>query len=195
MTPRKGLSRDRIVAAYLELLDAPASEGTANFRGLAARLGCAHTNLYNFFPDWDALRWAAAGEVLDRLAASMEGGEGDPVARYVRFALDHSAWYRLVWFERLDGPPPPDMGARTARATAPVAADLAAARPRASRDGLEAAMAAGHDLVHGALAKVLAGRGEYPVTDEEKEGFASTTSARARAVMDALLARGNRRPG
>lgn len=188
MTPRKGLSRDRILSAYLGLLDEPAREGPANFRGLAVRLGCAHTNLYNFFPDWDSLRWAGAGEVLDRTAEFMEVGEGDPVARYVRFALDHPAWYRLVWFDRLEGPPPPDIGSRAARATAPVAAELASARPRASREAREAALAAGHDLVHGALAKVLAGRGAYPVKDAERDRFASTTALRARAVMDALLA-------
>lgn len=188
MNPRKGLSRERILSAYLELLDEPDSSDPANFRGLAARLGCAHTNLYNFFPDWDTLRWAGAGEVLDMTAEFMEGGKGDPVARYVRFALDHPAWYRLVWFDRLAGPPPPDIGARAARATAPVAAELAAARPRASRKALEAALAAGHDLVHGTLAKILSGRGVCPAKDAEKRRFASMTAARARAVMEALLA-------
>lgn len=187
MNPRKGLSRERILSAYLGLLDEPDPSGSSNFRGLAARLGCAHTNLYNFFPDWDALRWAGAGEVLDRTADFMEDGEGDPVARYVRFALDHPAWYRLVWFDRLEGPPPPDMGARAARATAPVAVWLASARPRASRAAREEALAAGHDLVHGTLAKVLAGRGACPSADAERDRFASMTAARARAVMDALL--------
>ncbi|HOX48837.1 MAG TPA: TetR-like C-terminal domain-containing protein [Spirochaetia bacterium] len=174
----KGLSREGAVEAYLALLD----EGVpANFRGLAAKLGCAHTNLYNFFADWDALRWAAIAEILRRLVAAMEGGAaegGEGAGRkavrraeaevqaalraYVDFGLGHPSWYRLVWLEPLASPMPADVRSLSDEAQAAVFARLARALPGSGGEGLKTAVACGHDLVHGALAKLLSGREPAP---------------------------------
>lgn len=191
-----GISRDRAVEAFLELLE---EEGSANFRGVAARLGCAHTNLYNFFEDWDGLRWAALGEVTCRMVAAMQEGTaaaGEPLApeiaigRYIGFALSHPAWYRLVWFEALASPMPPDVAEETKEAMERIAGSLAAGLGlEPSVPGLAEGIATAHDLVHGSLAKALSARLPAP---EDLEAYAADLARRAVRVM---LSFTRRRPG
>ncbi len=180
---RKNLSRELVIASYLDSLDRP-SERAVNFRGLSAALGCAHTNLYNFFADWDALRWAGVEEILERLGRAVREGAG-PVEAYARFALDHPAWYRLLWFETLPPPSSTRPAELAAAATEPVFRLLAEYRPQASAEALREAVDMGHDMVHGALAKALSGRlGDTPAGAED---FAARTAGRAMAAMKAFL--------
>lgn len=184
---KSGITRELAVEAFLGLLE---EGGSANFRGVAARLGCAHTNLYNFFEDWDGLRWAALGEVACRMMAAMQDGTaeaGEPLApgtaieRYIRFALSHPAWYRLVWFEALGSPMPPEVAEETEEAMERIAGSLAAGLGlEPSAPGLAEGIATAHDLVHGSLAKALSARLPAP---EDLEAYAADLARRAVRVM------------
>lgn len=182
-----GISRDLAVEAFLDLLE---EGGRANFRGVAAKLGCAHTNLYNFFQDWDGLRWAALGEVACRMVTAMEDGLDaaekplDPeaaIGRYIRFALSHPAWYRLVWFEALGSPMPPEIEKTSREAMSRIAERLAEGLGfEVTAPGPAEGIATAHDLVHGALAKALSAR--LPAPDDQ-DAYATDLARRAVAVM------------
>lgn len=122
--------KDTFIAAVLEMLD----EGTAlrdlNLRKIARRIGCAHTNAYNYFASFEELLWWSLREALERMIAFAAGsgkmgsgkaaegktgdgtiettssGGGNLMEGYIDFALHHPAWYRLIWIEPLGGEPP-----------------------------------------------------------------------------------------
>lgn len=58
-SPAKGLSADRFVDATLELIAEEGGSVGVNLRAVSRRLGCAHTNAYNYFDSFGDLRWGA----------------------------------------------------------------------------------------------------------------------------------------
>lgn len=112
---RKDLDPSRIVEATRELmaLEGPSS---VSFRSVARSLGCAHTNLYNHFPDLESLLWACGDSVLslmpEAIAIAPRGG-GSSRTRLERFFgkalafyLDHPGWFQLLWSHPFSGPRP-----------------------------------------------------------------------------------------
>lgn len=78
-----------------------------SFRSVAREIGCAHTNLYNYFPDAEALILASGESVLcEIILAADEDTKGlkSRKARWERFYgnilriyLDHPGWFHLLW--------------------------------------------------------------------------------------------------
>jgi AcrR family transcriptional regulator len=103
----------------LDSLDRGQSLRDLNLRGIARELGCAHTNAYNWFPRQEDLYWQALGEAIQRLVRPYENlapediphplGENSLFEGYIRYAFAHPAWFRLIWQEILEPPPPPDL--------------------------------------------------------------------------------------
>ena len=60
----KGLSADRFVDATLELIAEQGGSIDVNLRAVSRRLGCAHTNAYNYFDSYGELLWAAFRRAL-----------------------------------------------------------------------------------------------------------------------------------
>ena len=56
---------DRFVEATLELIAEQGGSLNVNLREVARRIGCAHTNVYNYFDSFDDLLWTAFRRVLD----------------------------------------------------------------------------------------------------------------------------------
>jgi len=111
-TRRTELSRDRIVATALDLLDAEGEEALS-MRRLADALGVAPMSIYHYVSDKDDLR----GAVIERVLAEVRPPEpGEPwVATAKRMAtsfraaaLDHPAAIRLL----LTRPPATAAGSR-----------------------------------------------------------------------------------
>jgi len=57
-TPPTG-SRDRFVATALQLIAEEGGSLDVNLRQISRRMGCAHTNLYNYYPSYQDLLWDA----------------------------------------------------------------------------------------------------------------------------------------
>ena len=55
----KGLSADRFIDATLELIAEEGGSIGVNLRAVSRRLGCAHTNVYNYFDSYGELLWGA----------------------------------------------------------------------------------------------------------------------------------------
>jgi len=164
--------KDAFISAVLEMLD----EGTAlrdlNLRKVARRLGCAHTNAYNYFGSFEELLWWSLREALERMieraagdVAENDGLEsagpagGNLMEGYIDFALHHPAWYRLIWVEPLGGEPPREVSEYLDVPSRIYIEWLAGCTGR--EQGEEELAAGGrilHGYVHGELAAICSGR-------------------------------------
>ncbi|MPM72297.1 hypothetical protein SDC9_119270 [bioreactor metagenome] len=115
MKPKaRSVGRQAFIKCVLDMLDEGASLDEINLRHIAKRLGCAHTNAYNWFASQQELYWWALGLAIERLLLETQAEDIPPLfaedgllVRYAAFARRHPAWFRLIWLERLT-PPIPD---------------------------------------------------------------------------------------
>jgi len=105
---RKNLSEQRILQATLELIDENGSSTGVNFRGIARRLGCAHTSIYNFYNSYSELQLEALNEVRKRIRSYAMKNIGDQnqefdflnyIASVIDFNIKHKGWYRFLWMD------------------------------------------------------------------------------------------------
>lgn len=69
MLPDTKPTAERFVATTLELIEEQGGSLTVNLRQISRRMGCAHTNVYNYFPSYQHLLWEAFRRGLDIYAA------------------------------------------------------------------------------------------------------------------------------
>lgn len=108
----KQITPQKIVDTTLHAIDELGDYESVNMREIARRLGCAHTNLYNYFPDFDTLLWKTLESILKRMreVTSLEHScapdSSDQklewfFSRFVAFYLDHPGWFRLIWYRKM----------------------------------------------------------------------------------------------
>ncbi|MFN7251549.1 MAG: TetR/AcrR family transcriptional regulator [Anaerobacillus sp.] len=112
---KKEVNKELIIATTLRLIEENGGIKDVNLRGIAKEIGCAHTNLYNYFNSFDEIIWEALGHILlkmiDYVDARIASAANDEERFYsaleaiLEFSLQHSGWYRLVWFESIGGEP------------------------------------------------------------------------------------------
>jgi len=97
-----------IVNKALEIVESTEGLGSFNMRNLARELGCAHTNIYNYFDSFNSLLWAVAANAMRRMSEFIfvENTLEDFMSRYVDFAFEHSGLYRLIWFYKIESQMP-----------------------------------------------------------------------------------------
>ncbi len=110
----KGISKQQVIDTALALIDKNGAR--INFRDIARELGCAHTNLYNYFDSFDALLWEVQEAIIRRLQSGIDDGlthassPEEKLAAFFRsfidFYLAHKGWFFLAWFEPLKSPRP-----------------------------------------------------------------------------------------
>jgi AcrR family transcriptional regulator len=103
---RKEIDKAGVIATAKRLMK---KEGPSqvSFRSVARELGCAHTNLYNYFPNAETLIYESGESILQDMAlAAREGLDSatSTQARLERFYsntlqlyLDHPGWFHLIW--------------------------------------------------------------------------------------------------
>ncbi len=108
-------AKRQFIDMVLIMLEEGKSLREINLRQIAKRIGCAHTNAYNYFESYEQLIWYSLEEAQLRMLIG--GGIKDPshidydtlpniFESYIDFVIAHPAWYRLIWMDRLIGPPP-----------------------------------------------------------------------------------------
>jgi AcrR family transcriptional regulator len=112
---------ERLIEITVNLIDENGGLQGVNLRKIAKLAGCAHTNVYNYFQNFEGLLWAALERVLERWLQYTEEREqttpdlepdtflANVIASQIDFALEHSGWYRFIWLESLSGSPPPEV--------------------------------------------------------------------------------------
>ncbi|TCT12214.1 TetR family transcriptional regulator [Natranaerovirga pectinivora] len=115
-TRKKQIDKDLIIETTLALIEKNEGLKDVNLRGIAKAIGCAHTNLYNYFQSFNEIIWEALGRVILKMIAYVETNVGSEIeddekifmlfASVIDFSMDHPGWFRLMWLEEIDGEPP-----------------------------------------------------------------------------------------
>jgi AcrR family transcriptional regulator len=102
----KGPSRDRFIDETMALVAEKGGFGEVNLREISRRVGCAHTNVYNYFANLEDLMWAAFDRTLDRYADALTRGldtSKSPlrcfralIGNMISFAVDNPGLYRFI---------------------------------------------------------------------------------------------------
>jgi len=102
---------ERLIDAALKLIDASNGIQQVNLREVARLARCAHTNVYNYFQNFDDLLWEVFARLLElweRYVQEHCQADLPPdrilidfIAAQIQFALDHPGWYRCIWLEPL----------------------------------------------------------------------------------------------
>ncbi|MGM1049076.1 MAG: TetR/AcrR family transcriptional regulator [Bacillota bacterium] len=116
---KKSISKNMIIETAVQLIDEKEGIKDVTLREIAKQLGCAHTNLYNYFNSLDEIYWEALGKVLLMLLdythtskiTEMDAEEKlfHGISKIIDFSIDHPGWYKLVWFETMHGEPSPEV--------------------------------------------------------------------------------------
>jgi AcrR family transcriptional regulator len=150
--------RESFVDAVLDMLDEGTGIRDLNLRAVAKRVGCAHTNAYNYFASFEELLWWSLRGALERMIEFTDPETEDLVAGYIAFALEHPAWYRLIWLDPLGGEPPASV-----KEYLPVPAGVFERWVEEHLGGargidVERATRILHGYLHGELAAIVSGR-------------------------------------
>ena len=92
---RQSATADRYVSTTIAMIIEERGSSSVNLRSISRRLGCAHTNVYNYFVDFGGLLWAAYRRALEIYAAFLSGGLEESETDYEYF---HAAISRLSTF-------------------------------------------------------------------------------------------------
>lgn len=158
--------KESFINAVLTMLDEGITLREINLRKAARRVGCAHTNAYNYFSSYEELLWWSLKAALEVMTSSVDPETGDLPETYVRFALEHPAWYRLIWLEPLSGEPPKEVAEYLSVPAQLYTRWLKIRFGSNLTDGeLEMRGRVLHGYLHGELSAITAGR----VTGSDKE--------------------------
>ncbi len=162
MSKRKKLEsagKEAFINAVLIMLDGGMNLRELNLRKVAKRVGCAHTNAYNYFTSYEELLWWSLKGALERMTAGVDPERDDLTEAYVKFALEHPAWYRLIWLEPLGGKAPKGV-AEYLQVPGQVYNRWLSARTCMEISGkeMETKSRIFHGYLHGELAAITAGR-------------------------------------
>jgi len=181
-------ARQRLIEAALALIVENGGCRGVNLRQIAARAGCAHTNVYNYFDSLEELFWAAMVHAIDfqlgELAEQIRSPAAarDPLRHFitaqVSLAQSHPTLYRLCWLEPLDGPAPAGVlerfGGMRQYWERFVGARFAALR---SRTDPEWARQIIHGYFHGELCKLIGRQAFLPPSDDDRHRIVANTLA------------------
>ena len=100
------LTADQFVDVTMTLIEEKGGSHDVNLREVSRRVGCAHTNAYNYFADFEALLWAAYGKTIEfygnYLTDGLNSAESDSgyfrsiIEKLARFPMDHPGLYRFI---------------------------------------------------------------------------------------------------
>lgn len=112
----KSITKEQIIDLTLELINQNQGLRNVNLREIARVLGCAHTNLYNYFQDFEQLLWKSHETALlkmgDYVTADLDKISDIRVrlqtffTKFIDFYLQNKGWFKLIWFEKLVAPRP-----------------------------------------------------------------------------------------
>ena len=113
---KKNITKDQIVYTALELMRDKTDLHGMNLREIARTLGCAHTNLYNYFSSYNDLLWETRATLQEILASTIEDRLAEAGAADLKLTalfeifidayVDNKGWFRLVWHEHIAGERP-----------------------------------------------------------------------------------------
>ena len=106
---KKGITKEQVINKALELMKDKEDIRSVNLRVIAREVGCAHTNLYNYFSSFDDLLKESYIKVLEIFSSMLIKNISNIddyqlklkiiFSKIVDFYLDNKGWFRLLWVE------------------------------------------------------------------------------------------------
>ncbi|HCC36044.1 MAG TPA: TetR/AcrR family transcriptional regulator [Ruminococcaceae bacterium] len=113
---KKNISKEQIIETALELMKNKNDLRGLNMREIARTLGCAHTNIYNYFPAYSDLLWETHAVLhegfMEMLTKRLEAANNAEMrldyffSAFVDTYMDNKGWFRLAWHEHIEGERP-----------------------------------------------------------------------------------------
>lgn len=191
---KKSITKEQIIETALDLLKDQSDIRRVNLREIARVLGCAHTNLYNYFPSFNDLLWETHIEIenkfIARVSFTLENAQNgqhdkDQLYRFFfslsEFYLDHKGWFRLAWLDYIDDVRPEKDQAATEKTVNIMVGMLEVIwlgiYPNApDRNRLHRVLHAVHCYIVGEVSNFINGRGLIPDKELLKEHIAETAA-------------------
>ncbi|WP_297428049.1 TetR/AcrR family transcriptional regulator [Clostridium sp.] len=114
-TNKKNISKELIIETTLALIEENDGMRDVNLRGIAKRIGCNHTNLYNYFDGLDEIFWESLGQAIRNMVEYSDSNLDKTddleeklyllLANMIDFSFQHVSWYRLMWLDNIKGEP------------------------------------------------------------------------------------------
>lgn len=113
---KKNITKEQIIETALELMRNKNNLRGLNLREIARVLGCAHTNLYNYFSSYSDLLWAAHASLQEKfmglLSEKLKTANNAKLRldvffrTFVDIYMDNKGWFRLAWIEYISDEQP-----------------------------------------------------------------------------------------
>lgn len=166
---------ERIIQVTLDLIEENGGLQGVNLRQIARRAECAHTNIYNYFADFNDLLWEVYFRISSRMWQDYPLGLEEDLSLteivqrvcipLIDFAIDHPGWYRCVWIEPLSSSPPARLLDIRREMRDGIALKIRQACPGLSVDQANEIFAVMFSYTHGALSLLVNGRvNRQPIT-------------------------------
>jgi AcrR family transcriptional regulator len=175
------ITQEQIIDTTLSLIRDKNDLSGLNLREIARTLGCAHTNLYNYFPSFNALLWATLSVLQERFMGILRNNllRADNAELRFKYFFDtfldvylgNQGWFRLAWLEYIEGVRP-DINSKVIKKTrgeldayaADIWKELSGAAP--DMEKLSRVMHTTHCYIIGEVSNYISGRG---LIDSKKE--------------------------
>ncbi|MPW24304.1 TetR/AcrR family transcriptional regulator [Alkalibaculum sp. M08DMB] len=106
---KKSITREQIIETALDLMRDKKDLRSLNLREIARTLGCAHTNIYNYFSSYTDLLWethTALQEVfMQSLRENLSAATTADIKlrhffnMFLQIYIVNKGWFRLAWLE------------------------------------------------------------------------------------------------
>ena len=172
---RTGATAELFVKATLELIEEQGGSQNVSLREVARRVGCAPTNVYNYFDGFPGLLWEALRRAVVAYAQTLGEGLHDDmapldyfrhvIANYVTYPQQHPGLYRFISLDPVNDGEYPDEVVDTVEALVAWLVDvIMACAPGTSRADAENACFVIDAYISGESASLITGRA-LPDTD------------------------------
>ena len=186
------MDAETIITKFVAILEEVGSSETVSFREIARRIGCNHTNLYNYFESFEDLRAQSlifiAQSLRKRIVPQSEALPPETLFRnfihsLAEWAVSNAAIYRILWIDKM--PAEASMAVfsvlpRPENAIMPILEKLAEGSIHTKKLQPIAAMV--HSYFHGEILKMICNRHEISV-----EEFLEQISGRSLDMARSLL--------
>ena len=108
---KKNITKEQIIETALGLMRNKSDLHGLNMREIARELGCAHTNLYNYFSSYNDLLWETRASLQEIFTSALkEKLEESDTAElkllclfetFIDMYIDNKGWFRLAWHEHI----------------------------------------------------------------------------------------------
>jgi AcrR family transcriptional regulator len=186
--------KEKLINATLDLIEQQNGLHGVNLRQIAERAGCAHTNIYNYYQNFEDLLWDAIiriGEIWSEFNAdkyrdltSLEEVVGQFANIQIDLAWERPGWYRCLWQEPLSGNLPEKvLEARRSQRSQLTQAFVKVSQNRLDQPRADRLFLLVFTFIHGSISLMINGR----VVQSKQSAFKAQVLENVRFIINAFM--------